>query len=256
MFHDVVDGGEWDNSGFAGPAPATYKLSRADFAEHLGAIHAALPELTTPLADRWDRTPAVFLTFDDGGVTAYDPTAALLESYGWRGHFLVTTARIGTRGFLTRGQVRELHQRGHSIGSHSATHPPRMSACDEGRLRTEWSDSVRVLEDIVGAPVTVASVPGGYYSRAVGRTAAEAGIRILFHSEPTSRVRVTGRCLLVGRYAIRRDTPPEMTAGFAAGRLGPCLRRAAAWNLKKILRAVGADHYLKVRKAYYKARSS
>ena len=44
----------------------------------------------------------------------------------------------------------------------------------------EWSRSRAVLEDILGARSTSASVPGGYYSAVVARAARDAGIRVLF----------------------------------------------------------------------------
>ena len=69
------------------------------------------------------------ITFDDGGVSALQTTADLLEKYGWRGVFFVTTDRIGTPTFLNADHVRELHRRGHVIGSHSCSHPERMSCC-------------------------------------------------------------------------------------------------------------------------------
>src|SRR5262245_47304812 len=52
--------------------------------------------------------------------------------------------------------------------------------------------SRELLRDILGESVTVASVPGGYYGRAVAETAAEAGIRVLFNSEPTTRTQTVG----------------------------------------------------------------
>jgi len=44
---------------------------------------------------------------------------ALLEARGFSGHFFVTANFIGTRGFVGRGDIRELARRGHVVGSHS-----------------------------------------------------------------------------------------------------------------------------------------
>jgi len=84
-----------------------------------------------------------------------------------------TSAR---RASLPAEQIRDLHQRGHIIGSHSCSHPKRMSFCSRAELLQEWGRSCEILAGILGAPVTVASVPGGFYSRAVAEAAAEAGI--------------------------------------------------------------------------------
>ena len=48
MYHDVVEHGTEESSGFAGPAAAEYKLEREEFAKHLDAIELALPGTTVP----------------------------------------------------------------------------------------------------------------------------------------------------------------------------------------------------------------
>src|SRR5215467_13271508 len=164
MYHDVVEGGDFASSGFPGEGAHVYKLRREDFERHLDAISAAVSgAAVTFLASKrnWSGVP-VFLTFDDGGASALHPTADLLERHGWRGHFFVTTERIGTAGFLSVAEVRELHERGHVVGSHSASHPTRMAVLTRAELDREWRDSTERLAELVGEPVKTASVPGGY----------------------------------------------------------------------------------------------
>lgn len=50
MYHDVVEDGAWDSSGFPGSAAGSYKLTRQDFAQHLAAVKRAVPAANTPLA--------------------------------------------------------------------------------------------------------------------------------------------------------------------------------------------------------------
>jgi peptidoglycan/xylan/chitin deacetylase (PgdA/CDA1 family) len=233
LYHDVIEPGRPDASGFPGPGAARYKLTVADFREHLRALtQSARPEL--------------LFTFDDGGVSAA-AIADLLEEHDRRGHFLVTTDFISTPTFLSAAQIRDLHQRGHVIGSHSCSHPPRMALCSWEQLVAEWSHSCAVLADMLGEPVTVASVPGGYYSRRVAQAADRAGIRLLFNSEPTTRSRQIGACQVVGRYTIYEG----MTAADAAALVGRHpwrrLRQAAAWKLKKLAKSVGGRGYLALR---------
>src|SRR6185503_7420328 len=130
------------------------------------------------------RTP-LFITFDDGGISAFTTIAPMLEDAGWRGPFFVTAGCVAQRSFMTPDQIRELHNRGHIIGSHSLSHPLRMSSCSWDKMIEEWSVSVKILSQIVGERVAVASVPGGQYSRQVAQTAARSGITTLFTSEPT-----------------------------------------------------------------------
>ena len=70
---------------------------------------------------------------------------------------------------------------------HSASHPARLSHCPPAIIRREWHESRSRIADVIGAEVSTGSVPGGFYSRAVGQIAAQCGLRVLFTSEPTVR---------------------------------------------------------------------
>ena len=186
------------------------------------------------------------LSFDDGGVSALEPTAELLEQHGWRGFFFVTTDRIGTPTFLNADQIRALRRRGHVIGSHSCSHPERMSWCGREQLLDEWRRSREALEAILGEAVQTASVPGGFYSRMVAETASEAGYTLLFNSEPTTGMTTVGACRIVGRYTVYRGMSAQMAARLVTGRLTRW-RQTWAWNLKKVAKAVGGRAYLALR---------
>jgi peptidoglycan/xylan/chitin deacetylase (PgdA/CDA1 family) len=168
----------------------------------------------------------------------------MLETYGWRGYFFITTDWIGRPGFLNEAQIRELRKRGHVIGSHSCSHPTNMSHLHWDQMIREWNSSTQMLSDILGEPVRVASVPGGYYSRKVGEAAASAGIEILFTSEPTVTTHAIRRCLVLGRYVIQRGMAPAWSAALAAGRCAPRWRQTIFWNFKKIVKVVGGDSYI------------
>jgi peptidoglycan/xylan/chitin deacetylase (PgdA/CDA1 family) len=257
MYHDVVEG-DLESSGFPGVGANVYKLERADFARHLDAIGeaAGAGQLQTIESRRdWGNGQPVLLTFDDGGISAHAIIAAMLEERGWRGHFFITTDWIGRPGFLNEAQIRELRRRGHVVGSHSASHPARMSHVSWEQMQREWRDSTLALAEILQEPVKVASVPGGYYSRRVGEAAALAGIEALFTSEPTNRAREWGGCLVLGRYVVQRGMGPECSGDFAAGRLVPRWKQAALWTAKKSAKALGGEAYLRLRERLLGARN-
>ncbi len=249
MYHDVVDAGAADASGFPGVWAERYKLDARMFARHLAAIRDAVPDVPLDLVgstQQGKRRP-LFMTFDDGGVSAYTKTAGLLEEYGWRGHFFITTDFIDHPHFLSRDQIRALRGRGHVIGTHSSSHPIRISRCSWTELLREWSESVTILSEILGEPVTAASVPGGFYSRKVAEAASQSGIRFLFTSEPTSKTWMVKGCLVLGRYFIQSDTPPDTAAAFATGRLGPCYKQAARWKLSKLVKRSSGEAYFRLK---------
>jgi peptidoglycan/xylan/chitin deacetylase (PgdA/CDA1 family) len=143
---------------------------------------------------------------------------------------------------------------GHVIGSHSVSHPARMSACSREELETEWRASIELLSELVEAPVTSASVPGGHYSAEVGRAAAACGLRALFTSCPTPRVGAVDGCLLLGRYAIRRHTPAAEAAEAARGASGRWARQRSAWALRGAAKAGAGPAYERIRSRLLAAR--
>jgi peptidoglycan/xylan/chitin deacetylase (PgdA/CDA1 family) len=233
LFHDVYlrDPRE---SGFESAAADRYKLSLAEFDAQLQGIVGVR-----------GRLPFV-ITVDDGGRSYYTVAADRLEALGWRGHCFVTTNCIGEPGFLTAQQIRELDARGHHIGSHSASHPARFSCCSMSEMRHEWTRSREALEDVLGHAVASASVPGGYFSMHVARTAEEAGIRVLFTSEPTTRVVKHGDCKVIGRFTVRPGGHDE----FCARIVSPPARTRhvewAGWNAKKLIKPLLGSTYARV----------
>jgi peptidoglycan/xylan/chitin deacetylase (PgdA/CDA1 family) len=259
LFHDVVPAGRWELSGFPGADADVYKMDCAEFRAHLAAIGlrlrqppAAAPELFTPASARHH---PLLLTFDDGGVSALEFVADMLDELEWKAHFLVTAGRIGTPGFLDRSQILELRRRGHVIGSHSYSHPTRMARCSPAELDREWQHSVLVLTEILGEPVQVASVPGGYYSRHVASAAARAGIRLLFNSEPVTRVRTVDGCLVLGRFTAMRGQDPRRTAAIVAGDRRLLAREYLFWNAKKLAKLLLGAAWLRARIILFERRA-
>jgi peptidoglycan/xylan/chitin deacetylase (PgdA/CDA1 family) len=255
LFHDVYRG-EPRESGFDSAAADRYKLSMSEFETQLSGVSHVRTEppilasrfLLQQVSDTSDTSDTFpyLITADDGGVSYYTVVADRLERLNWRGHCFVTTDCIGQRGFLTARQIRELDARGHVIGSHSASHPTRFSACSIPQMRREWTRSREALQDVLGHPVNVASVPGGYFSAVVARTAADAGLRVLFTSEPTTRTRTHHGCFVIGRYTVRARCRDDFASRIV---LPPPHTRAAAWagwNAKKVVKPLLGSTYARV----------
>lgn len=230
LFHDVY-GADPRDSGFRSDAADRYKLTVRQFEEQLSGL--ARHPAALPFA----------LTFDDGGASFYTVIADRIEELGWRAHCFVPTDTIDRPGFLTRAQIQDLDRRGHSIGSHSASHSPRISACGPGMILREWTKSLDVLEALLGHEVVSASVPGGFHSRHVAEAAAIAGVRILFTSEPITRVHRVGDCSIFGRFTIRQASGPDASARLVG--CPPWSRWAAwaSWNSKGLIKPILGPGY-------------
>jgi peptidoglycan/xylan/chitin deacetylase (PgdA/CDA1 family) len=277
LFHDVYVE-EAAESGFVSEAADRYKLRLAEFEAQLERIAAARSdapllvgrgesgargdgstqrslrsqerrEEPSSLRARPTQRPAGMpwlITFDDGGVSYHTLIADRLEARGWRGHCFVTTDCIARRGFLDAAQIRDLDARGHVIGSHSASHPTRFSACSLTEMVDEWRQSRHTLEDLLGHAVQVASVPGGYFSPVVGRAAREAGITTLFTSEPVTSIAIDADFTLIGRFTIRRSDATETAMRWVLP--APWARFAAwtSWNAKGLIKPLLGPAYMRL----------
>lgn len=256
-YHDVVPGEEADSSGFPGEGPASYKVDPEEFNSHLVTIERVIkgkPATVFDLLGEVERQLPVLLTFDDGGSSAYTNIADKLQRFGYCGHFMITVNYIGHPSFLEKEQIRDLRKRGHIIGSHSCSHPRRMSHCSWEQLTEEWRRSVEILSDILDEKVIIASLPGGYYSEKAVKAASEAGIKVMFTSEPTTRCRYVDGCLVLGRYSVRRGTSAGIVEAIASGQFSPRMKQWFIWNLKKIPKFLAGDFYEKARQYFWTRR--
>ncbi len=232
LFHDVYDADPRE-SGFASDAADRYKLPVKDFDAQLAGL-AGMDRETFRI------------TVDDGGLSYYTHVADRLEARGWRGLCFVTTDCIATRGFLDAAQIRDLDRRGHVIGAHSKSHPPRFSALAPDAMQREWGLSREILEDILGHAVEYASVPGGYYSRTVARSADEAGLKALFTSEPTTAADSGSGCSVLGRFTIRYGDAPDLARKLVEPAPWTRLAAWARWNAKGLVKPVLGASYMTV----------
>jgi peptidoglycan/xylan/chitin deacetylase (PgdA/CDA1 family) len=246
LYHDITHGGKFEISGFQSPDANIYKLSQEEFERHLAAIkkRATMPMTLV------DDAPAdsLMITFDDGGKSAILCTAEMLEQHGWRGHFFITTDFIGSPAFMTAADLRQLRSRGHAIGSHSCSHPPRMNLCSTTQLDREWRESIRKLEDILSEAVTMASIPGGYYGDNVVEAARQAGVKNVFTSEPVRKVKDRSGCRVLGRFSIQQGVSSQRAAALAAGEFWPHFEQRAFWEMKKLAKKAGGSAWLEIRR--------
>lgn len=243
MYHDVYKGSETE-SGFQFSTSFPYKISADIFESHVRFAHDYCYQNQLPL-------DTIEFTFDDGGESFYRVIAPILEKYGYRGVFFVSTSYIDTEKFLTTEQIKELHQRGHIIASHSHSHPRNMTELSESELLNEWRRSVQILEKIIQSPVVVASIPSGYNSKEVTDSAAQAGIKILYTSKPTDKLAHATNISLIGRYVIHCNTSTDKLSKiiYSANYRRKMLCR---WALINCVKRLLGKHYNSIKKNFFR----
>jgi peptidoglycan/xylan/chitin deacetylase (PgdA/CDA1 family) len=184
----------------------------------------------------------VVLSFDDGYTSAM-LAADCLDEYGFTATFFLTRDRCQSKpGFIRLHQIRQLRQRGFSLGTHGTTHR-KLTRIPEWECRDELAQSRAWLEDVIAGPVHFTAVPGGFINALVMRLAAEQNYRMIatcrecMNSVPRSqqglqainRVNVRSHFSATGFRSIVEGNP-----SFYWRRQ---MRSAALWLPKQLLRA-------------------
>jgi len=190
-------------------------------------------------------TSCVALTFDDGYESDLSGAAPILEAHGFGATFYLVAQRVGTDGFLSANQIRELIANpAFEIGSHSMTHK-ELERVGSKMLTLEIKESKDRLEQLTGRAVKHFSSPGGLWSKEIALTAREAG----YHSVVTAREGLNSQLtdpFRLARIPVYRRTSLERFAELASGRgtLGLRVRRHALDTAKSI---VGWQRYKRLR---------
>nr|WP_189180610.1 polysaccharide deacetylase family protein [Microbispora rosea] len=125
------------------PAAATAGPAAPARAGASAAAQAAVPAHTARREARAARVPTVVLTFDDG-TSDHLAVAKMLSRRGLKGTFYVSSARLGTRGFLSVSALRAIAKAGHEIGGHTLHHE-HLTELPDSAQQAEICDDRRAL---------------------------------------------------------------------------------------------------------------
>jgi len=124
----------------------------------------------------------ITITFDDGLLDNYTKAFPLLKEFGIKAYLFVMPAKIGSAGYMSWEQLKELKANGMIIGSHGMTHKI-LTNLSVPELRYELFDSKRILEEKLGSPVNYFSIPRGFNRKKIIKLAKEAGYKKVFTSD-------------------------------------------------------------------------
>jgi len=208
LYHGVGADDHGARMAAAHPRRAEYMLTQPQFEAHLTYLADSglsvtrledVPQNAPPM-------PTVVLTFDDGEASCYHTIAPMLERYRLRGEFFIVSRLIGTPGYVTAEQLRDMARRGHGVHSHSASHA-LLPALDRARITEEMRSSKRELEALTGREVQFFSIPNGAYDARVLEEARRTGYRGVLNSVEGYNFIDSELPFLLKRFAMRAYTP-------------------------------------------------
>jgi peptidoglycan/xylan/chitin deacetylase (PgdA/CDA1 family) len=201
----------------ADPGYAVYAVGRDTFREHMDYLVRAGVRCRS-LGEARARGDAriIALTFDDGCETDWTEAVPILKQRSFGATFFVIAGFLGTRGYMSAAQLRELASAGFELGSHSLTHR-MLPTLPQAEIVRELAGSKAKIEDTAGAPVRHFSCPHGRWSPLIATAARDAG----YETVSTSRVGLntpTTPPLALRRVAVKRGHDLATFAAMARGR--------------------------------------
>lgn len=119
--------------------------------------------------------PTLYLTFDDGPTAAMtDPILRVLDRFDAR----ATCFLVGAQAEDDPERVRRIARAGHTVGSHTFTHPDPWRTSDAA-LCDELARTTDLLQSLTGQAVRHLRPPYGRFTRAMRRWGREHGQHVV-----------------------------------------------------------------------------
>jgi peptidoglycan/xylan/chitin deacetylase (PgdA/CDA1 family) len=243
IYHDVTEGAP------AAGGRGYFAVSAASFARQLDLIRDTGLRGCSIARALEQPAGALAISFDDGDLGQAVRAFPALAARGMTATFFVTTSWMGTPGYASWAQLREMRAAGMSIQSHTHTHP-FLSELDASRLRDELRRSRETLDEQLEQRTTMIAFPGGDAPRpALRHLLADEGYEFVATSRwgrnkpgATPLPRYLNRCTVRGappdtlfldtirgdRWLSLRKQARERTLAFLRSSLGPT--RYASWR--------------------------
>jgi peptidoglycan/xylan/chitin deacetylase (PgdA/CDA1 family) len=164
-----------------------FSMSAGQFAAHCRQLlspgyRIIGPEMLTVLPHQTiDVGRQVLVTIDDGHISVAEIAADILLEHRIMPIISVITDRVGQAYYMDWGTLRNLAAAGFSIQSHTKSHC-NLTRLTPDELASELDDSKKIIEDNIGLPVTMLTIPMGRIDQRVSAAACQAGYSVIMTS--------------------------------------------------------------------------
>lgn len=114
----------------------------------------------------------VLVTFDDGYRDVYEQAFPVLKELGVPATFFVITSKIGTEGFVTWAELKEMQAAGWEIQSHTVSHARLIDLTPED-LKAELQKSQQAIQENLGTEANCVAYPFGVHDQRVRNVVSE-----------------------------------------------------------------------------------
>ncbi len=163
------------------PINSQYYVSPEKFEEQMKLLHdweyTVIPiELLVKAIKKGADLPPrpVIITFDDGDISVYTTAFPIMQKYGLTGVTYIVGNYMGTDGYMTAEQIKELAAAGWEVGSHSRSHRD-LTRLEPAVQQVEIVEARRVLQEATGSPVLTFAYPFGFMGETAGSYVHAAG---------------------------------------------------------------------------------
>ena len=246
MYHDVSAA----PVGITGGA-GYFSVSEAAFARQLLLLQdAGLRACSIADALRAEASHPIAISFDDGDLGQATRAFPALAARGMTATFFVTTGWIGTPGYASWDQLREMRAAGMSIQSHTHTHP-FLSELGPDALRDELRRSRDLLNEHLDQRTSMLALPGGDAPRRNLRgMIAEEGYTVVATSRwGVNRANANAAPLYLRRCTVRGEPSDPAFVAIASGDSWLSLKKRTRESLLAAIRSsLGPTRYARWRR--------
>jgi peptidoglycan/xylan/chitin deacetylase (PgdA/CDA1 family) len=161
--------------------------------------------------------PSARISFDDGNASDVEIALPALEQRGLTARFFVLAGRLGSPGSVAQADVRDLADRGMTVGTHGMSHRS-WRGMDQATRHAEFVEARHRIEEASGCAVTEAACPLGRYDRRVLSGLRELGYERVYTSD--RRTSESGRWLQP-RFSVHCDDTPGSLRARVLRKPGP-----------------------------------
>jgi peptidoglycan/xylan/chitin deacetylase (PgdA/CDA1 family) len=123
------------------------------------------------------------VTFDDGHLSNFEAAMTIKGMVNGSADFFINPSMVGKKHFMTWQQIRQIHNMGMSIQSHSLDHI-YLSDLSYTKQKAQLLDSKKLIEDQLGSEVIILAPPGGRYNQETIMICKEIGYQHMSVSSP------------------------------------------------------------------------